>query len=107
MGERDRARYAAELAAQMHIATGDARSSYYALTQVCVDCSRHDGRAWPAAFDSARRLEEPSWPGRLLRRALAEATLLMSNGRHEEAKVCHLYGLERRADDERAAGAAP
>ena len=89
----DRARYAAELAAQMHFGTGDARASYYALMQVALDW-RGDARSAAAAFDSARRLEEPSWPARLLAHgALAEATLLMSNGRYEEARSAYRRAL--------------
>jgi predicted ATPase len=85
----DRARYAAELAAKMHAATGDLRSHYYALTQLAFNW-RGDDSAARAAFDAARRLEDPAWPARLLTHgALTEGALLMSRGQFVEARVAY------------------
>ncbi len=61
----DRARYAAEIAAAMHAATGDVRSRYYALTLLAFNW-RGDDAAARAAFDVARQIEDPTWPPRLL-----------------------------------------
>jgi predicted ATPase/DNA-binding winged helix-turn-helix (wHTH) protein len=85
----DRARYAAELAAKMHAATGDLRSHYYALTQLAFNW-RGDDSAARAAFDAARRLEDPAWPARLLTHgALTEGALLMSRGQFVEARAAY------------------
>ncbi len=82
----DRARFAAELAAGMHAATGDARSRYHSLMQLALNW-RDDGARAAAAFDTARALEEPSWPARLLAQgAVTEATLMMGEGRYEDAR---------------------
>lgn len=89
----DRARYAAELAADMHAATGDARSRYYSLMQLALNW-RDDADRAGATLDSARRLEDPSWPGRLLAHgALTEAVLLMAGGRHVDARVAYRRAL--------------
>lgn len=85
----DRARYAAELAAKMHADTGDLRSHYYALTQLAFNW-RGDDSAARAAFDAARRLEDPVWPARLLTHgALTEGALLMSRGQFIEARAAY------------------
>jgi predicted ATPase/DNA-binding winged helix-turn-helix (wHTH) protein len=85
----DRARYAAELAAKMHTATGDLRSHYYALTLLAFNW-RGDDSAARAAFDAARRLEDPAWPARLLTQgALTEGALLMSGGQFVEARAAY------------------
>jgi predicted ATPase/DNA-binding winged helix-turn-helix (wHTH) protein len=85
----DRARYAAELAAKMHSATGDIRCHYYALTQLALNW-RGDDPAARAAFDAARHLEDPAWPARLLTQgALTEGALLMSSGRFDEARAAY------------------
>src|SRR5260370_3223144 len=85
----DRARYAAELAAKMHAATGDVRSHYYALTLLAFNW-RGDDSAARAAFDAARRLEDPAWPARLLTHgALTEGALLMSGGQFIEARAAY------------------
>jgi predicted ATPase/DNA-binding winged helix-turn-helix (wHTH) protein len=85
----DRARYAAELAAKMHTATGDLRSHYYVLTQLAFNW-RGDDSAARAAFDAARRLEDPAWPARLLTHgALTEGALLMSGGQFAEARAAY------------------
>jgi len=85
----DRARYAAELAAKMHAATGDLRAHYYALTLLAFNW-RGDDSAARAAFDAARCLEDPAWPARLLTHgALTEGALLMSNGQFIEARAAY------------------
>ncbi|HEY2634869.1 MAG TPA: winged helix-turn-helix domain-containing protein [Steroidobacteraceae bacterium] len=85
----DRARYAAELAAKMHAATGDLRSHYYALTLLAFNW-RGDDSAARAAFDAARGLEDPAWPARLLTHgALTEGALLMSGGQFVEARAAY------------------
>jgi predicted ATPase/DNA-binding winged helix-turn-helix (wHTH) protein len=85
----DRARYAAELAAKLHSATGDIRSHYYALTQLALNW-RGDDAAARAAFDAARHLEDPAWPARLLTQgALTEGALLMSSGQFAEARAAY------------------
>jgi predicted ATPase/DNA-binding winged helix-turn-helix (wHTH) protein len=85
----DRARYAAELAAAMHAATGDLRSHYYALMLLAFNW-RSDDAAARAAFDAARGLEDAAWPARLLTHgALTEGALLMSSGQFVEARVAY------------------
>ena len=85
----DRARYAAELAAKMHTATGDLRSHYYALTLLAFNW-RGDDSAARAAFDAARSLEDPAWPARLLTQgALTEGALLMTGGQFVEARAAY------------------
>jgi predicted ATPase/DNA-binding winged helix-turn-helix (wHTH) protein len=85
----DRARYAAELAANMHVAIGDVRAHYYALTLLAFNW-RGDDAAARAAFDVARGIEDPAWPARLLTYgALTEGALLMSNGQFVEARVAY------------------
>jgi predicted ATPase/DNA-binding winged helix-turn-helix (wHTH) protein len=85
----DRARFAAELAAKMHAATGDVRSHYYALMQLAFNW-RGDDAAARAAFDAARHLEDPAWPARLLTHgALTEGALLMSSGQFVDARVAY------------------
>jgi predicted ATPase/DNA-binding winged helix-turn-helix (wHTH) protein len=82
----DRARFAAELAAQMHQVTGDARARYLALTLLAFNW-RGDDTAARAAFDQARNIEDPAWPARLLTQgALTEGALLMSAGNFSAAR---------------------
>ena len=89
----DRARYAAELAASMHAATGDTRSHYYALMQLAQNW-RDDIASARAAFDVARQLEDPAWPARLLTHgALTEGALLMSGGQFVEARAAYRRAL--------------
>ena len=83
----DRARFAAELAAEMHAATGDARARYHSLMQLALNW-RDSGARAASAFETARSLEEPSWPARLLAHgASTEATLMMGDGRFEDARI--------------------
>jgi predicted ATPase/DNA-binding winged helix-turn-helix (wHTH) protein len=85
----DRARYAAELAAAMHAATGDARSHYYALMQLAGNW-RVDTDSARSTLDIARQLEDPAWPARLLALgALTAGGLLMSAGQFVEARAAY------------------
>jgi predicted ATPase/DNA-binding winged helix-turn-helix (wHTH) protein len=85
----DRARYAAELAAAMHGAAGDTQSHYYALMQLASNW-RVDSDAARATFHTARHLEEPAWPARLLAfGALTAGGLLMSAGQFAEARAAY------------------
>ena len=85
----DRARYAAELAAAMHAAAGDARARYYSLLKLAFNC-RGDDSAARIAFDAARTLEDPAWPARLLTHgALTEGALLMNAGGFSEARSAY------------------
>jgi predicted ATPase/DNA-binding winged helix-turn-helix (wHTH) protein len=85
----DRARYAAELAAALHAATGDARAHFYALMQLAFNW-RGDTAAARDAFDAARRLEDPAWPARLLAHgALTEGAMLMSAGEFVAARAAY------------------
>jgi predicted ATPase/DNA-binding winged helix-turn-helix (wHTH) protein len=85
----DRARYAAELAGNMHLASGDVRSHYYALIQLAFNW-RGDDAAARAAFDVARGIEDPAWPARLLTYgALTEGALLMSSGQFVESRLAY------------------
>ena len=85
----DRARYAAELAAAMHASTGDARSHYYALMQLAGNW-RVDTASARSTLESARQLEEPAWPARLLAfGALTAGGLLMNAGQFVEARTAY------------------
>ncbi|HXN10663.1 MAG TPA: hypothetical protein VN859_05425, partial [Steroidobacteraceae bacterium] len=89
----DRARYAAELAAAMHAASGDTRSRYYALMQLASN--------WPvdittarSVFEGARLLEDPAWPARLLAHgALTEGALLTGAGQLTAARAAYQRAL--------------
>ena len=92
--QSDRARYAAELATQMHAATSDTRSHYYALMLLAFN-SRADAAAARKAFDAARRLEDPTWPARLLAYgAMTEGALQMSVEHFVEARSAYLRGVK-------------
>ena len=85
----DRARYAAELAANMYADTGDARSRYYALMQLALNW-RVDNDAARDAFVAAKQLENAQWPARLLTQgALTEGALLLSAGQLAEARAAY------------------
>jgi predicted ATPase/DNA-binding winged helix-turn-helix (wHTH) protein len=83
----DRARHAAELAASLHARSGDARSRYYALLLLAWN-ARGDDAAALAAWETARALEDPAWPSRLLALGdLTEGALASSAGRLAEARA--------------------
>ncbi len=85
----DRARYAAELAATMHAATGDSRSQYYSLMLVAGNW-RVDSESARSTFESARQLEDPAWPARLLAfGALTAGGLHMSAGQFADARSAY------------------
>lgn len=89
----DRARYAAELAAGMYAATGDARARYYALLQLALN-RRDDGAGAQGAFDQARALEDPAWPTRLLAfGAMTEGALRTSRGEYTAAREAYRRAL--------------
>jgi hypothetical protein len=83
----DRARYAAELAADLHQRSGDLRSRYYALLLLAWN-ARGDDVAAEAAWQAAHALEEPSWPARLLAFGdLTESVLASDRGALAEARA--------------------
>jgi predicted ATPase/DNA-binding winged helix-turn-helix (wHTH) protein len=85
----DRARYAAELAANMHAQIGASRAHYYALMLLALNW-RGDDAAARAAADAAHGLEQPTWPARLLTHgALTEGALLMSSGEWSQARALY------------------
>jgi predicted ATPase/DNA-binding winged helix-turn-helix (wHTH) protein len=89
----DRARYAAELAARMHADTGDLQARYYALMLLASNW-RIDNEAARAAFDTARTLEEPTWPARLLGfGVLTEGALLLTRGEFALARAAYQSAL--------------
>lgn len=91
--QHDRARFAAELAAGMHTATGDMRARYYALLQLALNWRGDDASA-RAAFDEARGLEDPGWPARLLAQgAMTEGALLTSRGDYAAAREAYRHAL--------------
>jgi predicted ATPase/DNA-binding winged helix-turn-helix (wHTH) protein len=90
----DRARYAAEIAAALHGKTGDLRSRYYALLQLALN-GRDDLDAAQGTLVAARRLEQPTWPARLLAHgAIVEGALLTSAGRYPEARAAYRRALD-------------
>ena len=89
----DRARYAAELAAQMHAETDDRRARYYTLMLLASNW-RIDNEAARAAFDAARALEDSTWPARLLGfGALTEGALLLTRGEFAGARNAYQRAL--------------
>ena len=82
----DRAHYAADLAVGMYTAAGDTRARYYSLALFAFSC-RNDNAAARTAIETARSLEDPAWPARLLTSgALAEGAVLMNSGKFPEAR---------------------
>ena len=89
----DRARYAAELAAQMHADTGDLQARYYALMLLASNW-RIDNEAARAAFKTAQALEDPTWPARLLAfGAQTEGALLLTRGDFAGARAAYQRAL--------------
>ena len=89
----DRARYAAELAAHMHEDTGDLQARYYALMLLASNW-RIDNEAARAAFNTARTLEGPTWPARLLAfGAQTEGALLLTRGDFAGARTAYQRAL--------------
>jgi tetratricopeptide (TPR) repeat protein len=85
----DRARYAAEIAAERHGATGENASRYYALMLLAVNW-RADARSANSVFETARTLEDPAWPPRLLALGrMTEGALLTGAGRFAEARTAY------------------
>ncbi len=83
----DRARYAAELAARCHERAGDARSRYYALLLWSANAAG-DAEVAQGAHATARGLEDPAWPARLLAMGdLVEAQLALAGGRFVPARA--------------------
>ena len=89
-----RARYAAEIAARNHSATGDLRSQYYATLQLVLN-GRDDLANAQQALVAARRLEQSAWPSRLLAHgAIVEGALLTSAGQFAEARAAYRRALD-------------
>ncbi|HEU4516522.1 MAG TPA: winged helix-turn-helix domain-containing protein, partial [Steroidobacteraceae bacterium] len=103
----DRARYAAELAAGLHAKSGDARGQAYALLQLALNW-RDDLAGAGKALATARRLQQPNWPTRLLAHAaIVEGALLASSGKFMEARAAYRRALDHAlASSERQALAA-
>jgi hypothetical protein len=73
----------------MHTATGDTRSHYYALMQLAGNW-RVDTASARSTLDTARQLEDPAWPARLLALgALTAGGLLMSGEQFVEARAAY------------------
>ena len=90
----DRARYAAELAAGLYARSGEARGQAYALLQLALNW-RDDLEGAGGALAKARRLQQPSWPTRLLAHgAIVEGALLASAGRFAESRAAYRRALD-------------
>jgi tetratricopeptide (TPR) repeat protein len=89
----DRARFAAELAAQMHAETDNLKARYYAL-MLLANNWRIDNDEARRAFDTARALEDSTWPARLSSfGALTEAALLLTRGEFAAARSAYQRAL--------------
>lgn len=85
----DRARYAAEIAIRMYRESGDSQAQYHALMLLALNW-RTDSDSARGSFADARRLEDPTWPGRLLAHgSMAEGALLTSVERFAEARTAY------------------
>jgi len=90
----DRARYAAELAAELQARAGDPRARYYALLQLALNW-RDDADAAGRTLATARGLQQPAWPSRLLAHgAIVEGSVLASAGRHADARRAFRRALD-------------
>jgi hypothetical protein len=89
----DRARFAAELAAQMHAETDNLKARYYALMLLASNW-RIDNDEARRAFDTARALEDSTWPARLSSfGALTEGALLLTRGEFAAARSAYQRAL--------------
>ena len=89
----DRARYAAELAASMHAGEDELPARYYALMLLASNW-RIDNSAAREAFATARSIENPDWPARLLGLgALTEGALLLTRGEFAPARRAYQRAL--------------
>lgn len=89
----DRSRYAAELAAGLHAAPADVRSRYYALLLLALNW-RGDHAAARTAYDTARALEDPAWPVRLLALgAMTEGALATAEGQFGAARAAYAHAV--------------
>ncbi len=89
MHQCDRARYAAEIAAQIHGESGDTRARYHALMLLAFNWRADPGVARESCA-TARGLEEPAWPARLLAHgALTEGALLTGAGEYPQARAAY------------------
>jgi tetratricopeptide (TPR) repeat protein len=88
------AREAAQRAAQIYQAMGDARGEYIALAEYAFNW-RVDGTEARAAMARAKSIENPGWPASVIERGLtSEAVIHMTSGRMEEARRCYVEALE-------------
>jgi predicted ATPase/DNA-binding winged helix-turn-helix (wHTH) protein len=88
------AREAAQRAAALYRALGDARGEYLARVEDAFNW-RVDGPEARAAMAAARMLENPGWPAAVLERGLTtEAVLHLTAGRHDEARRCYQAALD-------------
>jgi predicted ATPase/DNA-binding winged helix-turn-helix (wHTH) protein len=84
--QRERAHYAAELAAERYAAIREPRAQYFALMQLAAN-RRVEAATARAAFAAAKQLEDPAWPARLLAHgALTEGAMLMEAGQFAAAR---------------------
>jgi len=87
--QRERARFAAELAIEMYAGLDEARPHYFALMQLAANW-RVEAATARAAFASAKAIEDPGWPARLLAHgALTEGAMLMEAGDYAEARAAY------------------
>ncbi|HTD12868.1 MAG TPA: winged helix-turn-helix domain-containing protein [Steroidobacteraceae bacterium] len=103
----DRARYAAELAAAAHAASGNPRARYYAQLLLALNW-RGDQAAARAAYETALALEDPAWPVRLLALgAMTEGALATADGQYALARAAYAQAVRHAlAASERQALAA-
>lgn len=73
----------------MHAASGDVRARYHALMLLALNW-RTDSAVACESFARARRMEDATWPARLLAHgAMAEGALLTGGGRYAEARIAY------------------
>ena len=103
----DRSRYAAELAAAPHTASGNTRARYYAQLLLALNW-RGDQAAARAAYATALTLEDPAWPERLLALgAMTEGALATADGEYGLARTAYTRAVRHAlAASERQALAA-